>query len=311
MDRAWPEISTAPWEDTRAALHLWCQIVGKYRLARTPWLNHSWHTTLYVSARGLTTSLVPDVNGGIEVGFDFIDHRLVGTTPSGRVESFALGPMSVAAFHDRFCALITALGGTARLHGRPNEIAGPTLPFAEDLQVRPYDAAAVARFFQALAQANRVLNHFRTGFIGKASPVHFFWGGFDLAVTRFSGRRAPEHPGGFPAIPDAVMREAYSHEVASAGFWLGGGSITEPVFYAYAYPEPPGFALAPVPDGAFYSAEFGEFFIAYETVRRAADPEAALLAFLQSTYAAAADLGGWDRAALEAPLGEPRRPRPL
>jgi hypothetical protein len=267
---------------------------------------------LYVTARGLTTSLVPDVNGGIEIVFDLIDHRLIGTTTTGRLESFALKSMSVAAFHGQFLAMITTLGGTAHVHGWPNEIPGPLLAFAQDRQVRPYDAEAVGRYFQALVQADRVLKHFRTGYIGKASPVHLFWGGFDLAVTRFSGRRAPLHPGGVPAMPDEIMREAYSHEVSSAGFWPGGGPIDYPVFYAYAYPEPLGFAAAGVaPQAAFYSPEMGEFFLPYDAVRTAADPDATLMAFLQSTYAAVAELGGWDRPALEGALGEPGRLRPL
>ena len=307
----WPDIPYGAWRETCSALHLYCQIIGKYRLARTPWVNHSWHATLSVNARGLTSSIVPDGPGGIAVALDLIDHLVIGAASDGRVERFAMGPMSVADFHERFLSLIRALGGTADLHGSPNEVANP-VPFREDRLPRPYDAEAVTRFFQALVQVDRVLKRFRTGYLGKVSPVHFFWGSFDMAVTRFSGRPAPRHPGGIPALPDDVTREAYSHEVSSAGFWPGGGAIDYPAFYSYAYPAPAGFAEARVaPKEAFYSSQLGEFLLPYEAVRQARDPEAALMAFLQSTYDAAANLGDWDRPALECVIGEPRRPRPL
>jgi hypothetical protein len=219
--------------------------------------------------------------------------------------------MSVADFHERFLDLIGALGGTPELHGRPNEVADP-VPFAQDQRQRPYDAEAVTRFFRALVQVDRVLKRFRTGYLGKVSPAHLFWGSFDMAVTRFSGRRAPRHPGGIPALPDDVTREAYSHEVSSAGFWPGGEAINYPAFYSYAYPAPAGFAQARVlPQEAHYSPELGEFVLPYDAVRQARDPEAILMAFLQSTYNAAADLGAWDRHALECPLGEPGLPRSL
>lgn len=307
----WPDIPYTPWRDTCAALHLYTQIVGKYRLARTPWVNHSWHATLYVNARGLTTSVIADgPGGGIEIAFDFIDHAVVGTGADDRTERFALGPMSVADFHSRFLELIRALDGTPQWHGRPNEIPD-AVPFAEDQEIRPYDAQAVARFHKAVIQIDGVFKRFRTGCIGKASPVHLFWGSFDLAVTRFSGRRAPLHPGGIPGLPDEVTREAYSHEVSSAGFWPGGG-IDYPAFYSYAYPAPEAFPQARVaPEEAFYSAELGEFLLPYDAVRNASDPGEALMAFLESTYDAAATLGRWDRAMLECNLGEPRRPRPL
>ena len=306
----WPDIPYDAWRETCAGLHLYTQIIGKYRLARTPWVNHSWHATLYVSARGLTSSVVPDGPGGIELELDLIDHVAIGTATDGRVAQFAMGPMSVADFHEQFLDLIRALGGTPELHGRPNEVADP-VPFPQDQRQRPYDAEAVTRFFRALVQVDRVLKHFRTGYLGKVSPVHMFWGSFDMAVTRFSGRRAPPHPGGIPALPDEVTREAYSHEVSSAGFWPGGGAITYPAFYSYAYPAPKGFAqMRVVPVEAYYSSELAEFVLPYDAVRQARDPEATLMAFLQSTYNAAADLGAWDRAALECVLGEPRRPRP-
>ncbi|MBL8659826.1 MAG: hypothetical protein JNM75_08735 [Rhodospirillales bacterium] len=311
MTYAWPDISFAQWRESCEALHLFAQIVGKYRLARAPWMNHSWHATLYVNARGLTTSLVPDRPGGIEIVLDLLDHAVVGAATDGRSARFSLQPMSVADFHARFLALLSELGGTAELHGRPNEVADP-VAFRDDRDERPYDRERVTRFFQAAVLADRIFKRFRTAYIGKASPVHLFWGSFDLAVTRFSGRTAPLHPGGVPALPDDVTREAYSHEVSSAGFWPGGGVIDEAAFYSYAYPAPAGFGEARVaPDAAFYDAGAGEFLLPYDAVRRADDPEATLMSFLQSTYEAAATLGGWDRPRLECPMGQPRRPRPL
>jgi len=307
----WPDIPYQPWRETCTALHLYAQIVGKYRLARTPWLNHSWHATLYVNASGLTTALIPDGPGGVELAFDLIDHAVIGAATDGRKASFPLGPTSVADFHGQVLNLIAALGGTPQLHGRPNEVPDP-VPFAQDHSLRPYDPAAVTRFFEALVGVDRVLKRFRTGYIGKASPVHLFWGSFDLAVTRFSGRLAPLHPGGVPGLPDAVTREAYSHEVSSAGFWPGGSGAEEPMFYSYAYPAPEGFAKARVePEAARYDESLGEFLLPYEAVRRADDPEAVLMSFLESTYRAAADLGRWDRRAVECPTGVPGRPRPL
>lgn len=305
----WPEIPYAPWRETCIALHLYTQIVGKYRLARTPWVNHSWHATLYVDARGLTTSLVPDGDGGVELRLDLIDHAVVGAATDGRRGGFDLGPMSVADFAGRFTDLLRRIGAMPEFHGRPNEVAEP-VPFAEDRTPRPYDADAVNRYFRALVSVDRVLKRFRTGFLGKVSPVHLFWGSFDLAVTRFSGRRAPLHPGGIPALPDAITCEAYSHEVSSAGFWPGGGGIDFPAFYAYAFPAPDGFSAAPVlPEGAHFDPRLGEFLLPYDVVRRSADPEAALMAFLESTYRAASDLAGWDRDALECAPGLPRVPR--
>ncbi|MBP2316352.1 DUF5996 family protein [Azospirillum soli] len=307
----WPDIPYQPWRDTCTALHLYTQIVGKYRLARTPWVNHSWHATLYVNGRGLTTGLVPDGPGGVEIAFDLIDHAVVGCATDGRSGRFALGPTTVAGFHTRFMELLAWLGATPWLDGRPNEVPDP-VPFAEDRIERPYDADAVRRFFGALVAVDGVLKRFRTGYLGKVSPVHLFWGSFDLAVTRFSGAAAPLHPGGIPALPDDVTREAYSHEVSSAGFWPGGGMVEYPAFYSYAYPAPEGFAEARVePEDARFNRELGEFLLPYDSVRRAVDPEATLMAFLESTYRAAAGLGGWERARLECALGEPRRPRSL
>ena len=308
MSEEWPPIPYAEWQTTAAALHLYLQIVGKYRLARTPWVNHSWHATFYVTPRGLTTSVVPDGEGGIEILFDFVDHVVQGHCGSGAIESFALAPMSVADFHGKFRNLVRGLGGDPTFHGTPNELPDP-VPFIEDTAARPYDAGAVSRFHKALVSVNRVLQDFRTGFRGKVSPVHLFWGSFDLAVTRFSGRRAPLHPGGIPNLPDDVTQEAYSHEVSSAGFWPGGGPIDEAAFYAYAYPD--GFAEAPVkPDAAFYSTNFGEFVLPYEAVRTSADPEATLLAFLESTHKAAATLANWDES-MECARGLKGRPHPI
>ncbi|MEQ8444537.1 MAG: DUF5996 family protein [Pelagibacterium sp.] len=306
----WPDIAFEPWKDTGAALHLYSQIVGKYRLAHTPWVNHSWHATLYVSPRGLTTGTVCDGGGGAaEIVFDFHQHAVVGTAADGRSAQFALEPMSVAGFAQKFTKLLQDIGATVQFDGRPNEIAD-ALPFAEDVAERPYDADAVRRFHGALVQIERVFGTFRTGFLGKVSPVHLFWGSFDMAVTRFSGRGAPPHPGGIPALPDDVTREAYSHEVSSAGFWPGGGGIDYPAFYSYAYPTPDAFAKAPVrPEAAFFHEALGEFILPYDAVRKADDPDATLLAFLQSTYDAAASLGNWDRAALECSTGVPLRPR--
>lgn len=307
----WPKIPYESWRETCEALHLFTQIAGKYRLARTPWVNHSWHATLYVTGRGLTTSLVPDRPGGIEIEFDLLDHHVKGAVTSGRETGFRLEPMSVAQFHARFRELVGELGGDATFDGAPNEVADP-IPFARDRRVRPYQAGAVTRFFHALVSVKRVFDQFRTSFIGKVSPVHLFWGSLDLAVTRFSGRRAPLHPGGIPALPDEVTREAYSHEVSSCGFWPGDARFPSPAFYSYAYPMPEGFDGVKVePAAAEFHHGLGEFVLPYEAVRRASDPEATLLAFLRDTYAAAADLGDWNRAELECEPGQPGRPRPL
>jgi hypothetical protein len=310
MSVIWPDIPFESWRETCAALHLYSQVVGKYRLARTPWVNHSWHATFYVDSRGLSTSLVPDA-AGIQITFDLVNHVVIGEAADGRTAAIPLGPMSVADFHTRFRDLVARLGGTPEFDGRPNEIPD-AIPFRDDRQPRPYDADAVTRFFHALVAVSRVLLRFRTGFIGKVSPVHLFWGSFDLAVTRFSGRRSPLHPGGIPNLPDAVTREAYSDEVSSAGFWPGGGGTDFAAFYSYAYPTPKGFGDAPVlPAGAYFDSKLGEFILPYDVVRTSADPEAALMAFLESTYRAAADLARWDRDALECPIGSPLHPRPL
>lgn len=305
---AWPALPYAEWAETCRALHLWSQIVGKYRLAHAPWVNHSWHATLYVTPRGLTTGTVPDGETAVSLTFDLREHVLIGETLAAR-ERVALEAMSVAEFLNRATALVERLGGRMDIHGAPNEIPAAR-PFAEDTAPRPYDRAAVERFHRALVAIDRVFTRFRTGFLGKVSPVHLFWGSFDLAVTRFSGRRAPAHPGGVPALPDSVTREAYSHEVSSAGFWPGGGGVEEPMFYCYAYPAPGGFAARPVePAAARFDTTLGEFLLPYEAVRTSTDPEDAIMRFLQSTYAAAAETAGWERQALETDFGRPRVPR--
>jgi hypothetical protein len=301
---AWPDLPTTAWRDTYATLHLWTQIVGKIRLTKSPWLNHSWHVTLYVTARGLTTSPIPDGDRSFQIDFDFIDHTLRISTSDGAQRQFALAGKSVASFYVAVLAGLNALGIDVAIDEMPNELPDP-IRFSQDDQHASYDPEAVRRFHQILKNCDRVFKQFRTGFLGKASPVHFFWGSFDLAVTRFSGRAAPRHPGGVPNLPDAVAHEAYSHEVSSAGFWPGGGAIDYPAFYSYAYPEPPGFRATKVrPDAAFFSEALGEFVLPYDAVRTAADPDRALLDFLQSTYEAAAISANWDRETLECGLGQ-------
>ncbi len=305
----WPELHLVDWKDTRETLHLWTQVVGKIRLARTPWLNHSWQAALYLTTRGLTTSAIPFGARMLQIDFDFIDHLLLLQASDGQSRRLALAPMSVAEFYDRLLAAVSDLGLDVVVRTMPCEIPD-CIPFEQDHAHASYDREYVGRFWRVLLATHRVLAHFRTGFLGKASPVHFFWGSLDLAVTRFSGRRAPIHPGGVPHLPDAVAREAYSHEVSSAGFWPGGGPVNDAAFYSYAYPAPEGFAAVAVrPAVAFFCRELGEFILPYEAMRRAPDPERALMDFLQSTYAAAADLGRWDRANLECPLGEAGTPR--
>jgi hypothetical protein len=305
----WPELPPYPhWRSTALTLQLWTQIVGKVRLAMTPWLNHGWHVPLYVTARGLGTSPIPFGDELLEIEFDFIAHRVTCRTSRGDEGLVPLEPQSVAVFLSRLMVVLADLGVTVTIHGKPNEVADP-IPFAEDDTHADYDPAAAYRFWRALLSADRVFKLFRTGFIGKASPVHFFWGSFDLAVTRFSGRPAKPHPGGVPGLPDAVTREAYSHEVSSAGFWPGNDAYPEAAFYAYAYPEPEGFRDARVSAPGHFETKLGEFVLPYRAVSEAADPEATLLRFLTETYAAAADLGGWDRALLECPLGKPGVPR--
>lgn len=304
----WPELPYAAWRASAETLQLWTQVVGKIRLSKTPWLNHSWHVVLYVTPRGLTTSPIPDGERSFEIAFDLIDHVLDIKTSEGAQRQLPLRLQSVADFYAELLGALADLGITVAIDEMPNELVDP-IPFGDDHVHASYDADAVQRFGAALRQADRVFKRFRTAFIGKASPVHFFWGSFDLAVTRFSGRRAPPHPGGVPYLPDAVAREAYSHEVSSAGFWPGGGAIDYPAFYSYAYPAPDGFADARVqPEAAFFSKDLGEFILPYDAVRTASDPDGVLLQFLQSTYEAAANAAKWNRAELECAIGPVGRP---
>jgi hypothetical protein len=295
----WPALPLEDWADTCATLHMWTQIVGKIRLRESAPINHGWHSTLYVTARGLTTSPIPHGHRIFQIDFDFIDHTLVIEVSDERTARVPLEPQTVAVFYRRVMDALAGLDIDVRIYAKPNEVADP-IPFDRDDVHRAYDRAAVNRFWRVLVQNDRVFKRFRSGFLGKCSPVHLFWGALDLAVTRFSGRTAPSHPGGIPNLPDRVTREAYSHEVSSAGFWAGGGAIAYPAYYSYAYPEPPGFASAAVgPSQAFYSTDLHEFILPYDVVRTSADPDSVLLEFLQSTYVAAAGLAKWDRAALE------------
>lgn len=295
----WPSLPLEAWDDTFATLHRLTQIVGKIRLAQTPWINHSWHVPLYVTAQGLTTSPIAHGTRTFEIAFDFLRHRLLIQSSDGNRATLPLRPQSVAEFYDVLLNRLDEMELAVAIHGSPNELED-AIPFAEDQSHNAYDPEYAARFWRVLVQADRVLHEFRARFIGKCSPVHFFWGSFDLAVTRFSGRPAPPHPGGIPNLPDWVVREAYSHEVSSCGFWPGGGAHPFPLFYSYAYPEPEGFAAAAVePEEAFYSNALREWVLPYDAVRDAPSPDDALLAFLQTTYEAAAELGRWDRSALE------------
>jgi hypothetical protein len=294
----WPSLPLADWRETYATLHLWTQIVGKIRLARATPINHWWQVPLYVTSRGLTTSPIPDGGRSFQIDFDFVDHRLLIATSDGAMESFPLQPLSPAEFYREIMGRLRALGIELRIWPVPVEMPDP-IPFEQNRVHGAYERDHAHRFWRLLVQADRVLTAFRGRFVGKVSPVHFFWGSFDLAVTRFSGRAAPVHPGA-PNVADRVTREAYCEEVSSCGFWPGGPGMEQPVFYSYAYPTPPGFAEAPVrPDAAFFSRELGEFLLPYDAVRRSASPDDTLLDFLQSTYDAAATLARWDRARLE------------
>jgi len=306
---SWPELPYGAWSDTRATLHLWTQVVGKIRLVQTPWLNHSWHVPLYVTARGLTTSLIPCQSRFFEINFDFIDHVLEIPVSDGACKRLALRPESVADFHARVMTALADLGLDIAINENPCEIPGAT-PFSQDRLHGAYDSDFVQRFWRVLLQADRVLKKFRTRFVGKSSPVHFFWG---VSISRspvFSGRKAPPFTGKAPGVKSEVMRDAYSHEVSSAGFWPGSDGAEYPAFYSYAYPKPAGFQeAATLPQGAFFSEPLGEFLLPYDVVRNAADPDDVLLAFLQGTYVAAAQCADWNRAALECPqglLGVPR-----
>ncbi|SEB20406.1 DUF5996 family protein [Variovorax sp. YR216] len=308
LRNSWPVLDYAQWRETLQTLHLWTQIVGKVRLTLSPWLNHGWQVPLYVTARGLGTSAIHAGGGIVEIEFDFVEHRLVVRGSEGPDGGFDLGPMSVASFYRRLMRELQTAGFPVTINVVPNELPSP-IRFPDDEMHASYDADAVHRFWRALVQVDRLFKVFRTSFLGKCSPVHFFWGSFDLAVTRFSGRAAPVHPGGFPGLPDPVTREAYSHEVSSAGFWPGNDAYPDAAFFSYAYPTPPGFGQAKVgPGEAIWSDAMGEWLLPYDAVRKAADPDAALLEFLSSSYRAASDLAGWDRG-LACGVGVPGRPR--
>ena len=305
---SWPDLSDAGLAPTMATLHLWSQMVGKVRLMLTPWENHGWHVPLYVSARGLTTGLIALPGQGFSIEFDLLEGALVLAGSQGKQARVALAAQSMAAFYGQMLDALDALGVAVRLNPMPVELPH-AVRFDEDHQIRGFDLAAARRYWRAMIEVHRVFQLFRTRFIGKCSPVHVFWGGFDLAVTRFSGRVAPPHAGGVPHMPDAVAREAYCREVSSAGFWPNPGADDGPAFYSYAYPAPPGYGERRVqPAAARFDAALGEFLLPYAAVRGSGDPDGALLAFLQSTYEAAADLGGWDRADLEREAGSLGRP---
>jgi hypothetical protein len=308
MPAFWPELEYREWRETALTLQLWLQVAGKVRLALTPWLNHSWQVPYYVTARGLATSPIPYDGRIFDLEFDFLSHRVVGRDSSGAGGEFPLSAMSVADFYQKIVALLAALKVQARITPLPSEVIDP-VPFEQDHAPRPYDSASAQRFWRILVTADHLFKLFRTSFLGKASPVHLFWGGFDLAVTRFSGRRAPLHPGGVPGLSDRVTREAYSHEVSSAGFWPGNDAYPHAAFYSYAYPEPKGFRDAAMPPGAAYEAQLGEFILPYDIVRKSAAGGKLVMDFLQASYAAAADLGKWDRAALDCAIGRPGKPR--
>jgi hypothetical protein len=298
MTHHWPTLALEDWQDTCTTLHLWTQVVGKIRLVQTPWINHSWHVPLYLTVRGLTTGPIPHDSHIFQIDFDFIDHHLRIASDSGQLQTIELRPRSVADFYRAVMAALAELDIAVKINTLPNEVPD-AIPFEQDEVHGAYDGDAAQRFWRVLLQSDRVLREFRSHFSGKVSPVHFFWGSFDLAVTRFSGRPAPPHPGGVPNLPDDVAQEAYCQEVSSAGFWPGTG-LGYPAFYAYAYPTPEGFKDAPVqPEAAFYHEGLGEFVLPYDAVREAADPAQALLSFLSSTYEATAKLANWDAAALQ------------
>lgn len=299
---SWPTLNYSDSQNTLATIHLWTQIVGKIRLRKTPWINHSWHVTLYVSPRGFTTGSIPYEQGVFQLEFDFVRHRLLLTNSAGHQDVLPLIDGTIANFYQQLQTLLQKASIEVDIYARPNELE-PATPFAEDHQTRAYDPDQAQAMWQALVCIHNVFVQFRAGFSGKVSPVHLFWGAFDLAVTRFSGREAPPHPGGMPNMPLDVMQEAYSHEVSSAGFWLGNPDFPEAAFYSYCYPTPDAFKeQAVAPSATYFHEELGEFILPYEAVQQAVDPDAALMSFLQTTYEAAANPGLWDRAALECDL---------
>lgn len=301
---AWPALPYPEWRGTAATLHMWMQIVGKLRVACVPWVNHQWHIPLHLTSRGLTSRPIPWQERTFQVDFDFVDHGVVLLDSEGRKDRLELRPQSVAAFYHELMSKLERMGIAVQIDGLPNEVPDP-IPFRDDERDGEYQAEYANRFWRALSSTALVFEDFRGGFVGKCSPVHLFWGGMDLAVTRFSGARAPAHPGGIPHLPDWITREAYSHEVSSAGFWAGSEAHPHPIFYSYAYPGPPGFSAARVgPSAARWDTDLMEFVLPYEEVRTSASPREDLLEFLESTYVAAAELGGWDRERLEWREGE-------
>ena len=296
----WPILPLSDWHDTYATLHMWAQIVGKTRLALAPMENHWWQVALYVSARGLTSSPMPAGERSVEIEFDFLSHRLLVRVSDGEERSLPLTSMPVADFFERYLAMLRGLGINPAIYPSPVEVE-TAIPFPQDREHGTYHAGAAHQCWLILLNTHRVMKQFRGRYLGKQSPVHFFWGSFDMACTRFSGRRAPRHSGGVPHCPDRVMIEAYSHECSSCGFWPGDES-SKAFFYAYAYPAPAGFSQCPVESPAHYDTKLGEFVLPYEALQAASNPDELLLRFFQSTYEAASDLGHWDRAALERPL---------
>ena len=293
--KQWPQLDYNEWKDTLATVHLWTQIVGKIRLRNLPWLNHSWHVTLYVSPTGLTTGSIPYNDGLFQIDFDFVKHRLVIQNGTGEDAFISLYPRSVASFYAELMQRLKESGIETSIHAAPNEV-DPAIPFAQDEVHCSYNSGQVNAFWQALVKAHTVFTSFRAGFKGKSSPVHFFWGSFDLAVTRFSGRPAPLHPGGAPNVPLRVMQEAYSHELSSCGFWPGNEQMPQAIFYSYCYPSNPEFSTQPVlPAEAYFDQQMGEFILPYEAVRQAEDPAKVLLQFMESTFKAATNTAGWDK----------------
>jgi hypothetical protein len=296
---SWPALDYQSSKDALATLHMWMQILGKLRLSKSPWLNHSWHATFYVTPHGLTSGLIPDGDHSISVDVNLLNHSVTIEKSDGNQRFLPLQSESVASFYKRFAKALEELKIEAKFSLRPNEVANP-VAFPLDEAHCIYDPAYAATLSQVLVRVDQVMEEFRSHYIGKCSPVHLFWGSFDLAVTRFSGRLAPEHPGGIPNLPDRVVRDAYSHEVSSCGFWPGNEMVPYPAFYSYAYPEPAGFAKAQVmPKAAFYHEQLREFILPYEAVRKAKHPELDILQFFTSTYEAAADLGSWNRETLD------------
>jgi hypothetical protein len=300
----WPELPFTEWKDTAATLHMWLQMVGKIRVACVPWVNHQWHVTLHLTSRGLTSRPIPWKGRTFQIDFDFVDHQVSISVSDGQRDQLDLKPISVAHFFHELMTKLKGMGIAVTIHGVPNEVPDP-IPFDKNERDGEYQRQYVNRFWRILSSTAWVMHDFRGGFVGKCSPVHFFWGAMDLAVTRFSSARAPEHPGGVPHLPDWITREAYSHEVSSAGFWAGGEAHPHPIFYSYAYPSPPGFSEARVgPEAARWDLGLSEFVLPYEVMRTAVSPREDLMEFLETTYAVAADLGGWDREHLEWKAGE-------